>query len=183
MEALQCHVAKTITFFHCVIIKKSSNHTLQGWTPHHLTRMRSQHSAMACGVNYSGHWDTEHQNDPICNSVLHTMMNWIILLPTHSGTLKGAMILASWSISYRNTCLPKCTFYRDWQVFHQTVILPVQLASKSKGYGFSENFSIVVAPATPYGSVVYEAGSLQEHFLQGYSVKTWHCAVQYAQQS
>lgn len=57
------------------IIKKSSGHTLQGWTPHHLPWRQAQHSATACGVNYSGHRAAEHQDDRICGS-LYRVLWW-----------------------------------------------------------------------------------------------------------
>lgn len=33
-----------------------------------------------------------------------------------------------WHLDHRNTCLPRDTCDRDWQVFHRTAVLPAQLA-------------------------------------------------------
>ena len=53
-------------FFHCVYNKEVKQPYPSGLDTSSPSLKAGTHSAIACGVNYSGHWDAEHQNDPVC---------------------------------------------------------------------------------------------------------------------
>ena len=90
----------------------------------------------------------------------------ILLLPTHSGTLNGVLVLACWKTQNFHLLSSRVTGWWRLTSLQSLVILSVQLFSKSKGYNFSKNLSIVATPATPRGCITFEAGSFQEQFLQ-----------------
>lgn len=76
--------------------------------------------------------------------------------------MRTVLLPSRWDTS----CSRKHSDGADGSLLSVIVILPIQLASEFKGYGSNKNVSIVIAPPTPCGLVIYAAGSLQEQFLQ-----------------
>lgn len=94
MEALPCHVAKTITFFIVFIIKSQA---ILLFKAGYLTSLEHSPSAQS--------WHVELITldiGTLCTKMtlfvtLHCVHDEaILLLPTHTGTLNGAIVLACW---------------------------------------------------------------------------------------